>query len=280
MEVHKHGSWPRVGVRPKSSAILVISIAITSLSTEYYQLILAQGVLGGLANGMIFTPAMSCVGQYFTTRRASAMGFGISGAAIGGVVFPIVLQQMLSKVGFGWAVRVIGLLILVVVTYMSATMKGFAPRRPRGLFIPGAFRHKPYVLANLAFLLSLLGSYTPMFYIVEYGIANGMDNRLAWYQVAIFNAASFFGRLIPNLAGDKLGRFNMSIGCYTACGVICLCWTAATTPSGILVWDVFYGFFSGAIFSLYSPTVAQVTSVHISVKALLYAALVPWPELR
>ncbi|OJI98048.1 hypothetical protein ASPVEDRAFT_185266 [Aspergillus versicolor CBS 583.65] len=251
----------RFGVRAAivpGSILLIASVMATSVSIEYYQIILAQGILGGIGNGFIFTPAMSCVGQYFTASRAWAMGIGISGGAVGGVLFPIMLQKLIPKVGFGWAVRAIGFLLLVVAGCMCTAMKEFAPRRKRGWLIPGAWKQKSYVLVNMAFLLALMGCYTPLFYVVEYGLSHGMDSALAWRQVAIINAASFFGRLIPNFLGDRLGRINMSIVCYTACAVLCLCWTTATSTAGITVWNVAYGFFSGAIFSLFAPVVAQV----------------------
>ncbi|OKL55696.1 hypothetical protein UA08_08994 [Talaromyces atroroseus] len=68
--------------------------------------ILAQGVLVGIACGMIFTPVVSTVGQYFTTRRALAMGIVVGGAAISGIIFPITLNRLLNtnRIGFGWAV--------------------------------------------------------------------------------------------------------------------------------------------------------------------------------
>ncbi|KAL5365788.1 major facilitator superfamily domain-containing protein [Aspergillus floccosus] len=204
------GFGMRVVIVPAGVA-LVLAVMMTSLGTEYYQLILAQGILGGLANGFIFSPSMSCIGQYFTSLRASAMGIGMSGVGIGGVVFPIVLQELHMKVGFPWAVRVVGFMVLLLVTYMSTTLREFAPRRPKGLFIPAAFTQAPYVLANLALFFGQLGTYTPVFYIVEYSLSCGMEAGLAWRQVAVFNAASFVGRILPNFFSDRLGRFNMSI---------------------------------------------------------------------
>lgn len=230
---------------------------MTSISHDYYQFILAQGILGGIACGMIFTPVVSTVGQYFTTLRAWAMGVVVSGAAIGGIVFPITLSRLLPQIGFGWSVRVVGFIQLALLIYAGVATKEFAPRRPQGLFLPHAFKSWPYVLANAAFFLSLFGSYTPIFYISNYSVSQGVDRELALYMVTVLNAPSFFGRIIPNFAGDKLGRFNMSIASYLACAILCFCWTAAQSTAGIIVWVAFYGFFSGGVFSLYGPTVAQ-----------------------
>lgn len=212
---------------------------------------------------MIFTPVVSTVGQYFTTKRAWAMGLVVSGAAIGGIVFPITLNRLLSQVGFGWAVRTVGFIMLALVICASLTTKEFVPRRQKKLFLPEAFKRRVYLFTNAGFLIGLLGVYGPIFYISSYCLSRGMDNQLALYQVAILNGGSFFGRTIPNFVGDKIGCFNMNIISFVACAILCFCWTAATSTAGIAVWIVFFGFFSGAIFSLYSPTIAQGTLPHL-----------------
>lgn len=230
---------------------------MTSLGTKYYQLILAQGFLGGIANGIIFTPATSCVNQYFTASRAWATGVGYSGGAVGAIIFPFILQALIPKVGFGWAVRVIGFIMLAVSTYMTIVERELAPRRPKGFFIPSAWKNTPYALVNLGNFLNLLGCYVPIFYIVEYSLSRGMDSDLAGHQVAIFNAASCLGRLGPTFYGDRVGRFNMIIACAMASGITIACWTTATSTAAITVWAVFYGIFSGAVFAFYAACVAQ-----------------------
>lgn len=83
--------------------LYVVSIMLTSVCKEYHQFVLAQGILGGLSNGMTIFPAMSAGPQYFNKRRAAAMGIGIAGSSLGGVVWPIVLSKMLNEteLGFG-----------------------------------------------------------------------------------------------------------------------------------------------------------------------------------
>ena len=65
----------------------------------------------------------------------------------------------------------------------------------------------------------------------------GMDRQLALYQVANLNVSSFFGRTIPNFAGDKVGRFHMSIVAYLTCAVLCFCWTAAKSTAGAAIFE-------------------------------------------
>ena len=47
-------------------------------------IVIVYGVLGGLGFGMVFLPAIICVGLYFESRRALATGIAVCGAGVGG----------------------------------------------------------------------------------------------------------------------------------------------------------------------------------------------------
>lgn len=68
----------------------LLGVFATSGATKYWQLFLAQGLVQGLGNGLLFTPTVALVSVYFSTRRAFALGLTACGAPVGGVVFPLV----------------------------------------------------------------------------------------------------------------------------------------------------------------------------------------------
>lgn len=68
----------------------LVGVFATSVCQQYWQLFLAQGVLQGLGNGLLFTPLVSLVSTYFSKNRTIALGFAACGAPTGGVIFPIV----------------------------------------------------------------------------------------------------------------------------------------------------------------------------------------------
>lgn len=69
----------------------------TSFCSRYWQLILSQGIVQGLGNGLLFTPAVALVSTYFSKKRAFALGIAACGAPVGGVVFPIVSLSTLLR---------------------------------------------------------------------------------------------------------------------------------------------------------------------------------------
>ena len=70
-------------------------------------------IIGGISLSLTFNPAISIVAHYFNRRRGLATGIASSGASVGGLIFPLLFQNVVSKVGFAWAVRVIALVDLV-----------------------------------------------------------------------------------------------------------------------------------------------------------------------
>jgi MFS family permease len=106
-----------------------------------------------------------------------------------------------------------------------------------------------YVLLIIATFFCMVGMFVPLFLIPSYAITQGMDTDLANNLVAILNSASFFGRVIPGILGDKLGRINTLIAAGTTTGIITFCWPKAESNAAIIVIAILIGFSSGAIAS-------------------------------
>ena len=59
-----------------------------SLSTEYYQIILSQGVCLGIGSGILYVPSLALVAASFTTKRPLAVTLVTAGSSIGMVIVP------------------------------------------------------------------------------------------------------------------------------------------------------------------------------------------------
>lgn len=86
----------------------LVGIFMTSLSTRYWQIFLAQGVCTGIGQGLQFPPVIGLVSTYFSSKKATALALAAAGTATGGLVFPAMIQQLLPQIGFQWSLRAAG----------------------------------------------------------------------------------------------------------------------------------------------------------------------------
>lgn len=70
------------------SFLHVFGLMMASLSTQYYQVLLSQGVCSAIGVSLIFQPANSVIPSWFNKKRGAAYGIVTSGSSIGGVIFP------------------------------------------------------------------------------------------------------------------------------------------------------------------------------------------------
>ena len=82
---------------------LVVATVLVAECKTYWQLLLCQGFAVGISCGMIFSPTFVVIGHWFKRKRALAFGITSFGAAMGGVLFPIVARKLFEEVGCGFS---------------------------------------------------------------------------------------------------------------------------------------------------------------------------------
>ncbi|KAK7756731.1 hypothetical protein SLS62_001174 [Diatrype stigma] len=247
----RYGPWI---LRP-AMVLYIFAIMMTSLCSKYWQFtafqVLAQSVLLGIATGLMVLPALAAVSQHFDKRRAAALGVAVSGSSLGGIVFPVVLSKLLngSPLGFGWSVRAVGFIMAPLLGFACAAIRARLPPRPATFFIGAAFRQPNFVLLVAASFFMYAGMWTPLFYLPTYAVGRGMDPALASYMLAVLNAASTLGRIVPGVLADKFGRINIFALGGLATGIVVCCLPKAETVAAVVVYAVCVGFASGTIIS-------------------------------
>jgi MFS family permease len=148
------------------SLLQILAVFTTSVSTQYWQLFLAQGVCKGLGDGLVFCPTVSLVATYFSTRRSLAMAFVAAGGATGGIIFPLIGQQLLPRVGFGWTVRTMAFVVLFNTVIILLTARVRLPPRGTGPIVElTAFREPSYLLFCIGMFFNLWAVYFAYFYV-------------------------------------------------------------------------------------------------------------------
>ncbi|KAI9651952.1 MAG: hypothetical protein M1831_007455 [Alyxoria varia] len=198
----------------------LIGVFTTSISKEYWQLFLAQGLCQGIGNGLLFCPIIALISTYFNKKRAVAIALQASGGGTGGLVFPAIAQRLLYRIGFAWTVRIMGFVML----FNSAVILALIRVRPYA----GDILH---VSTSTTFNLLLL-----------------------------LNGTGIPGRILPALIADRfLGPLNTFIPVSLFGGLMLFCWIAVRSLDGMWAFVAFFGFPGGGVQSLFPASLSTLS---------------------
>lgn len=272
-------------------AVLQIgALLATSFCTAIWQLYLAQGLAFGMGAGTLYIAAVSVPGQWFHRRKATAYGALYTSSGLGGVVWPITIANLLPKVGFGWTVRIILGISLVQIVFglffvkerdinkqddavppplmteeanqieMKQTAVDTQAAIPKEKLTTLQVYHdsKLWYIATGYFILSV-GMLSPMYFVGSFAKTIGMSDHLAFYLLAMLNAASIPGRTLTGVLADRWGRLNILILSILGAAIVQLVmWTTITTNAELILFVLLYGFVFGGLISLMPAVSAQV----------------------
>lgn len=135
------------------------------------------------------------------------------------------------------------------------------PKQARRLIDPSAFKESPFIVLSLALFFAFIGLYFPFFYLPTFFTSYLHSNEnIAFYSIAILNAASVFGRITPGLLADRIGSLNTIIPISLIATILAFAWIGIRNEAGTIVFAIIYGYASGAIVSLPPTIVAKITA--------------------
>ncbi|KAK5130040.1 hypothetical protein LTR08_002514 [Meristemomyces frigidus] len=259
----------------------LVGMLSLSFCTEYYQIFLSFSILTGIGSSLIITPSMACVAHWFKNRRGLASGIAFIGGGFGGVLFPLMIQSLLPKVGWGWSVRILALMLLVFCAISITFCKSRVPPRkgsatgwrdtlpdPR-IFVDGT---GAMAATTAGMLFTDLAYFIPITYVPSYYLARQQQQQqqqqsdqdaltgstaFAFQLLAILNAGSCIGRAVAGELADRFGRYNTMIVSLSLCTVSVLCFwlpdiLVPNLPNDtlLIVFALLFGFVSGSNVSL------------------------------
>ncbi|KAG8627481.1 hypothetical protein KVT40_004964 [Elsinoe batatas] len=265
-----------------ASIMMCFSFMMLSLCDQYWQIIIVQGVLQGICSGLLYIPSVAQIPQYFTTKRGTALGLVTAGAPFGGIIYPIIFRELITRYDFAWATRAIGFVALglLVISWIILKPLNLKNKVEKVLHDPEMFKDPPYLSFLAGSFLLFCGMLIPYVLCATYSVTvvDGYDRsdfaRLAaafaqgsisvadrarflnvqdtaFYTVAIINAGNFAGRIIPCAISDLgIGPEYMLFACDLALSVLGFVWITIKQRANYNAFLVLYGFFSGGIASL------------------------------
>lgn len=250
-------------------------------SRTVWQFILSLSICVGLGNALCITPLVSVVSHWFLVKRGRANGIATIGGSVGGIVIPLMLGALYPKVGFVWAIRILGFFCLCCM--ISATILArerfikadeIAQETPgtRRKFLAqsksfldfSALKDMKYTFLIAGVFCAELSLMSMVTYFATYAIAQGVSESASYILLTIFNATGVLGRLLPGYLSDIIGPYNimilMLIGVDLA---MFLMWVPFGSSATVLyVYAAICGFFSASILSLPPVCLGSITPIH------------------
>lgn len=244
-----------------STIALVLALMFLSLSTQYYQIMLTWGVVGGICSGLLYIPSIALLPSYFTSKRSRAIGIATSGGSLGGIIYPVVIRRLLNTGGFGWACRCVGFISLATLAASIVIVQPVAQRRKpiRHLFDASMFSDPPYLTFMVAAFFLFAGYLVPFVLTPSFAERELQQSRgQSLYLLAIPNGTQLVGRVISGLLAETIGPEWMLFSAQVLAALLCLCWITIRTLPSFIAFLCFYGFASGLIATLPAAVVPYV----------------------
>ncbi|KAI1609999.1 MFS general substrate transporter [Exophiala viscosa] len=264
------------------SLLYVVAIMLLSICSKYYQVFLCQGVLVGVATGLIYQPSVTILSHYFSKRRALVMGIAASGASLGGVIYPILLNRLFVRMGFAWGVRTAGFMIAGILVLGNLAMTTRLPTRHRGTatvhaasddvvnsVVPESipsFNYRSlgeptYLFTIVGCAMIMMGISLPFSYLQVFALTHqAISNDLAFYVLGIMMSGSVFGAIFWAYLADKLGVLNIVIFTTTISAALQFSLLGASHSGSVIAVGVLYGFFSSAFQAMLGPIFSRVST--------------------
>ncbi|KXJ96472.1 major facilitator superfamily domain-containing protein [Microdochium bolleyi] len=244
------------------AVVQVAGMFLMSISGDrYWALMLTQGVMTGIGGGIFFTPCVALVTTYFQARRGLAIGLVTVGNSAGGIIYPVVVRELIPKVGYAWTARVLAFINLAALSVVFAFMRPRLPPRESGPVIDRtAFKEPVYVAFALGFFALMWGNYFTFYYIASYGRETlGLDYATASTLIIILNGVGMPFRVLFPWLSDRVGPMNVMLSVGLVWTAVAFSWLAVHDVTGYYIFTVFYGICTAGFQSMFPSAIASIT---------------------
>lgn len=252
-------------------ALVAAGFFLLSLSGSMIQVLLVYAACMAAASVLLGPIATSTLlARWFTHKRAMAMGIAASGSAIGGLIFPPLLQLLIDTLEWRLALQVFAALILVVSLPPIALLAVDRPDRDPGTAaakqnptvpaIPVTQALKDPIFWVIVLIIGALfsGPIAIISNLIQMVGGKGVVAAQGALLISVFSASNFAGKLIFAGIADRLHRTLLLVCTLLGVGLGVLGLANASTFSLLAIYCAVTGLFAGFTTPLWSLILSQV----------------------
>ncbi|KAJ3017823.1 hypothetical protein HKX48_003357 [Thoreauomyces humboldtii] len=251
----------------------------SSFATNVAQLVVLQGVIGGVTAAVIYMPVILYLQEWFVERRGTASGIIFAGTGLGGACLPYVISYLLETFGFAWATR-----IWVIVSFLSLGPAAYAIRprlpvvkpAPDTPFAPvdvSSLSLKAVLPSLLAAFFAGLSWFPVSVMIPTFTSSIGGSALSSNIVLSLLNIANTIGGVIFGWFSDRVGYSWLFVILGMGEGLAALAsWGTASTLSAVMGFVVIFGLLNGQT-SIWNGCARDLTRANPANAALVFSAM-------
>ena len=257
--------WPKYQRLGCGVGVLLMcaALGLSSLSANVNHLIVTQGIFYALGGSIAYSPCILLMEEWFDKRKGLAFGVMWAGTGIGGVVLPIVMEQLLGRYGFRTTLRGFAIVLFILTAPLVYFVKPRVPiAKNRPSPPPPNLRFimtSTFGLFQICNTVEALGFFLPSLYLPTYAGMIGASTSLQALTVILFNLASVVGCVLMGAIIDKLdvtvciliSTVGSTIGVF-------LIWGFSMTLAPLFIFSIVYGLFAGSYTSTWPGIMRDV----------------------
>ncbi|KAM0430992.1 hypothetical protein ACHAPT_005626 [Fusarium lateritium] len=201
-------------------ALLYVAIFILMAECKtYWQFMLCLGVFGSIGAAMTMVVAVAIVGKLFIRRRGLAMGIALAGSSVGSVLFPIIFRYTFPALGWKWSMRIMaftsagllvpGMLCFIPFNKLHNLSSDGQPRAKSSALNLAAFKSPAFSFVTVGLFMLEFSIFSIAGLLPSIATRGGFSLEDSYTLLAIIGSTSTLGRILPGLAGDSIGHFNV-----------------------------------------------------------------------
>ncbi|VEU19949.1 DEKNAAC100309 [Brettanomyces naardenensis] len=238
-----------------------LGVMLASFSTKLWQLYCTQGVLQGIGMALVAVPSVVVVPQWFKGgpggKRNLATGLQTAGSGIGGIVYNIGMEPILTKHGWHWALRTQAIMCLVLnlVAILLIKSRDDKVKPIYKVYDKVVFSTFGSQVMMIWELFTLLGYVVLMYNLGDFTRSMGYGTNQASIVSTMISVGIIYGRPIVGKIADIIGPIQATIIASWLVGFFAFAmWLPCKNFATALVFAMFEGSLMGTIW-LTMPTI-------------------------
>jgi MFS family permease len=250
------------------SGILFAGVALIGLggisSLGMFYFFYVFNALGYVLGGPL--PIQVLLSRWFDKSRGKAMGFAYLGIGVGGTLAPWISHALVQHFGWQSALRILGLLVLVIALPPAIALKKSAPTTSGSVTaLPpakSAFRSMPFyllIVGSMASIAAVTGTQynLKLFLTLDRHYSQAEATRV----VSLVLAFSIAGRLIMGWLADHFSKKHVMLGIYLLIAIAIPLLFLGRTQLSLYAFAVIFGIGLGGDYMIIPLMTAEIFGV-------------------